>query len=291
MSPRLVLASATLFFASGMSPGPVTAAPQDSAFPANQNPANQNPAAPNFANQNMVTEFKGTLKGFQRGVVSVLRDDGTEVMVQLPDNVASFQFVAKALPAFLQRGSLVRFTGTFNQAGISLSPITKVELFQPVAGRLAGRARESYVPGVYPEAQHGNQQPFPAVAKCQIVGALMGMDGNGGMLVQTGKQPVRVQLADDAQFEIRYNNLNLAQEGDPVSVAGFYQPPDETRVKAERITVTTDRVYGEPSEETPKRGSRRRSRRTEGETPPAEAVPKNQGGEQGGEPAAAAEAE
>jgi hypothetical protein len=74
---------------------------------------------------------------------------------------------------------------------------------------------------------------------------------------------VRAQLSPDARFEIRYNNLSLAQEGDPISVSGFYQPPDDTKVKAERVTITTDRVYGEPTAETPKRTSRRRSRRTD----------------------------
>ncbi len=216
---------------------------QDSPIAANQNfAANQG-----AANQNMVTEFKGTLKGFQRGVVHVLREDGTEVWVQLPDNISSFQFVATAKPEFLQRGSMVRFSGTFNQAGVSLSPVTKVELFQPISGRLSRRTRERFLPGVYPQGDHGKQQPLPTVALCNIVGAVMGLDGNGGMVVRAGNRPVRVQLAEDVKFEVRYNNLSLAQEGDPVSVAGFYQPPDESRVKAERITVTTDRVYGEPT--------------------------------------------
>ncbi len=217
---------------------------QDAPFAADPNFA----ANEQVANQNMVTEFKGTLKGFQRGLVHVLREDGTEVWVQLPDNIASFQFVANAKSAFLQRGAMVRFTGTFNQAGVSLSPVAKVEVFQPVSGRLRGRTRESYMPGVYPQGDRGKQQPLPTVAQCKIVGAIMGLDGNGGMLVRAGNRPVRVQLAEDVKFEVRYNNLSLAQEGDSVSVAGFYQPPDETRVKAERITVTTDRVYGEPSE-------------------------------------------
>ena len=66
------------------------------------------------ANQNMVTQFRGKLKGFQRGVVLVQKEDGTDVMVQMPENINSFQFVALAKPAFLQRGQLVRLSGTFN---------------------------------------------------------------------------------------------------------------------------------------------------------------------------------
>ena len=94
-----------------------------------------------------------------------------------------------------------------------------------------------------------------------MVGALVALDAAGIMAVQAGNRPVRVQLAPDTEFELRVNNLSFAQEGDAVSVAGFYQPPDETKVKADRVTITTDRVYGEPNI-VPKRASRRGSRRT-----------------------------
>lgn len=66
-------------------------------------------------------------------------------------------------------------------------------------------------------------------------------------------------MTPTAKLEIRFNNLNLAQEGDSVSVAGFYQPPDETTIKGDRVTITTDRIFGEPVEPT-KRVSRRRRR-------------------------------
>ena len=219
----------------------------------------------------MVTEFSGQLMGFNRGIVTVKRDDGAEVMVQIPDNLASFQFVATAKPAFLKRGAMVRFSGTFNQAGVSMSPVTKVELFQPTSGKLIGRQREQFVPGVYPQGELGKQQPPPVVANCAIVGGLMGIDGNGVMLVNAGKRPIRVQLTEDVKFEIRFNNLSLAEEGDPVRVAGFYQPPDDTKIKAESITVTTDRIFGEQEPETPRRVSRRRTKRTKTEVDPEEA--------------------
>ena len=83
---------------------------------------------------------------------------------------------------------------------------------------------------------------------------------------------MRVPLADDAEFELRFNNLTLAQEGDPVSVAGFYQPPDDTKVKADRVTITTDRVYGEATDQPPtRRTARRRTRPGEGDAEEASA--------------------
>ena len=236
------------------------------------------------ANQNMVTEFKGKLKGFQRGVVYVQREDGTDMMVQVPDNLTAFQFVALAKPAFLKRGQLVRLTGTFNPVnGMAVSPINKVELFQPVSGAMPGRIREQYLPGVYPQQQNENQQGFAGPVRCRVVGGVMGIHDNGNMVVQAGSRPLQIPLSPDVTFEIRFNNLTLAQEGDTVSVSGFYQPSNETLVKAERITVTSEKVFGEPTESIPKRGSRRRPTRGDkaDEDKPAELNEEKIGGDQG----------
>ncbi|TWU49744.1 hypothetical protein [Rubripirellula reticaptiva] len=210
------------------------------------------------AGSNMVTEFKGKLKSFERGVMVVIRDDGTEVMVQPPDSPESFVFVAEAKPMFLQRGMMARFRGTFTAAGAATQAIEKVELFQPLAGNLSGRAREQFVPGIYGERRNRNE-PVPQVATVNVVGGILGMDGTG-IMIQAGKIPVQAPLTPDVKFEIRFNNLSLAQEGDSVSVEGFYQPPDDTKVKGDRVVVTTDRIYGEPAA-APVRKTRR-SRRT-----------------------------
>lgn len=227
------------------------------------------------SNQNMVTEFRGKLKGFQRGVVYVQKEDGTDAMVQLPESIADFQFFAIAKPAFLRRGQLVRLSGMFNPVnGLAIAPISKVELFQPVSGKLNGNRREQFVPGIYPRHNAENPQAFAQPVSCLVVGAVMGLGANGMLMVQAGGRPLQIPLASDATFEIRYNNLSLAQEGDQVSVTGFYQPPNEQHVRAERITVTTERIYGEQSEATPvRRGSRVRSTRTpkaEGNAPAGE---------------------
>ena len=213
-------------------------------------------------NQNMVTEFSGTLQGFQRGVVYVQKPDGTDVMVQIPETITSFRFIAQAKPAFLQRGQLVRLRGTFNPVNaMPVTPINKVELFQPVAAAITGRMREQFIPGIYQEQPGENPQAFGQPVSCRIVGAVMGLNQNGVLMLQTGVRPLQIPLAPEATFEICYNNLSLAQEGDQVSVSGFYQPPDETRIRAERITITTERVYGEYSEQAAQRVTRRRRNR------------------------------
>ncbi|TWT80696.1 hypothetical protein CA13_21420 [Planctomycetes bacterium CA13] len=209
-------------------------------------------AAPSFAQTqqtgaNMVTNIKGKLKSFQPGVLTVTKDDGTDVMVQLPDELPAFVFSAEAKPAFISRGMLVRFSGMFDLAGNPQAPIEKVEIIQPIPTKqLRGSQQEDFTPGVHGDRHAKNKPPKP-IANYKIVGVPMGIMGNGIMAVQAGKMLVRAQLAENVKFRIRFNNLSLAQPGDSVSVAGFYQPPDETNVKAERITITTQRVYGDPN--------------------------------------------
>ena len=213
--------------------------------------------APSTTPANEIAEFKGKLKGMRRGVVLVEKEDGTQAMVALPDAITSFQFVAKATPAFLQRGMLVRFSGTFGPTGLPVAPISKVTLFQPVDLRsVQGRAKEQFTPGVHSDANRGNRQPM-MTGKLTIVGRLIGLAPGGIMAVQAGKVPVRVPVDQNTQLEVRYNNLTLAQEGDPVSVTGFYQPPNVNQIKADRITVTTDRVYGEYKGEADKKSKRK----------------------------------
>jgi hypothetical protein len=170
---------------------------------------------------------------------------------------------------------MVRFSGLFAASGAALAPIERVEIFQAIpAQQVSGRLREQYVPGVYVQRDKQPQAGAPAaMAPCHIVGNLIGLSG-GGMMVQAGKASLRVPLAENAKFELRFNNLSLAQEGDPVSVAGFYQPPDETKVKADRITITTDRVFGEPVETPNRRVSRARRGRTAEK--PAETTPEDE---------------
>lgn len=233
------------------------------------------PAGLPTANQNMVTEFKGKLKGFQRGMLIVEREDGTEIMVQPPEDRSAFQFIATAKPAFLQRGMMVRFNGTFNQAGVPMAPVPRLEIFQPITGKVPNHSREKFLPGVHPDRKDRGKPPQPT-ANYTVVGQLMGWDASGGFMVRAGQRAVRAQLTQTPTFEIRFNNLNLAQEGDPVSVAGFYQPPDETMVRGDRVTITTDRVFGEPVEPTKQTRRRRRGDDPKEADKPAEEAEKGE---------------
>ncbi len=238
---------------------------------------------------NKVTEFEGKLIGTQGNVLMVAREDETEVLVQMPDDVTSLTFVAEAEREFLRRGMMVRFEAEFAPNGAPTAPVENLEVFQPIQlKQLPRTVRERFVPGVYPknpqqqqqqlqqqqqqqlqqqqlqqqqQQQQQQQAPQAEPASYRVVGNLMGIDESGMVLVKAGPRTLRIPLAPEPEIELRFNNLNLVQPEDEVSVAGFYRPPDETKVKADKITITTDRVYGEQEAEEPQRGSRANARR------------------------------
>ena len=234
--------------------------------PVRQRPGGKPPqAGQNFerdstGSQDMIVEVTGKLKSLRQGVLVVESDDGTEVLVKPPTQIYKFQFIAEAKAPFLRQGAPVRFQGTFNRQGVAQEPVTKVELFQPVKGKMPGHVRQKFQPGVYPDKREAKQQAETGIAKCEVVGTLVAIDPTGVMMVRAGKVPVRAPLADKVKYEIRYNNLDLAKPGDSIRVAGFYNPPDKTKVVADTVKITTDRVYGD-SASTEADGNERRSKR------------------------------
>lgn len=209
------------------------------------------------AGANEVTNFAGKLKSVRGDVMTITRDDGVDVLVQFPDSPTDFVFVAKALPAYLQRGMWVRFKTTLAANGMPESPVAKLELFAPVnANLLKGHQRSNFNPGVHSADRAKPRGNAPLTGPVIVVGQLMMLNAQGGLAVQAGNVPVQTIASPEVAIEVRFNNLALAQEGDSVNVAGFYQPPDDTKVKADRITIKTDRVYGEKPEPKSRRQKR-----------------------------------
>lgn len=208
------------------------------------------------ARANEVTKFTGTLKNARGNIIVVTRDDGAECMVQFPDEITSLTFVAEALPAYLRRGMPIRFATVLGQTGMPVSPVTKIEIFSPLSEQaVAASLKTKYMPGVKSSDRHKKRRRgAPLTGQVDVVGSLRMLTPQGGLALQAGETPFQTMVSPDAKIEIRYNNLSLAQPGDKVSVAGFYEPPDDTKVKASQITITTDRVYGEAP---PKKGRQR----------------------------------
>jgi hypothetical protein len=206
-----------------------------------------------------ITSFNGKLVASRGMILTIEREDGTEVMVQTPDSISQLTFTAKALPAYLRPGMPVRFKANLGPNGAPLEPVSKLELFAPVNVKLLkGRERENYQPGVHPSKPPQRGNAGPPTGPVTVVGNLMALTPQG-VALRAGNIPVQTMTSPDLELQIRVNNLSLAQPGDAVQVRGFYQPPDETKVKAESIQITTDRVYGEtppPNERRSRRSKR-----------------------------------
>lgn len=226
---------------------------------------------------NEVIEFKGTLKDARGNMVTVAGDDGTEYIVQYPDEITSLEFIAKALPAYLRRGMPIRFATVLGPTGMPMAPVNQIEVFAPInAKMLPHNQTERYTPGVHPADRKKRPRGAPLTGKVIVVGNLAMLNAQGGLALQAGSTPVQTMVAPDASLEIRVNNLSLAQPGDAVSVEGFYQPPDKTKVKANRIKITTDRIYGETP---PKKIRQRPGKKTSDaspDTPDDAATPQNE---------------
>lgn len=221
-----------------------------------------------------VIDIKGKLKDSQGNLMVVTRDDGTDVTIKLHDDPTRLRFVADAKMAYVRPQMMARITVSLGPAGIPISPVDQIELFQPMPpAAVTGSAKESFTPGVY-SASH--EKPNPQLGfvpgNYKVVGMVMGMD-NKGIYLNTGRGPMAIPLSPEAKIGLLYNNLSLAQQGDPVTVSGFHQPPDETQVVANSVVIRPERIYGE-AEENPRRRTPRSRTKNKPEEPaaPAEAA-------------------
>jgi len=221
--------------------------------------------APTFSQSTVqfdtVIEFKGTLKDSQRNLMVVTRDDGTDVTVKLHDDPTRLRFIADAKPAFLRPQMMARTTVSLGPAGLPVSPAETIELFQPVpTSTLPGSAKASFTPGIH-SASHEKSNPQLGFVpgNYQVVGMIVGMDSKG-VYLNAGRGPMPIPLSPEAKIGLVYHNLSLAQPGDPVTVSGFHQPPDETQVIANSVAIRPDRVYGEAEENPRRRTTRARSK-------------------------------
>ena len=123
---------------------------------------------------------------------------------------------------------------------VSADPIEELTVFMPVSEKLAKKQAADFVPGIYPGDKKSNLPD--GVSNYKVVGKLMGWDATGQIAVQAGRRPLRVQLGEEAKMNLRLNQLSLAQPGDAVTITGSYRLPDDTKVIAKMVSVTTDRV-------------------------------------------------
>jgi hypothetical protein len=191
----------------------------------------------------------------------------------LPEDPTRLKVTAEAKLAFLRPQMMVRATATLGPTGVPVEPIDRIEVFQPIpAAKMPASVKERFTAGLHPTDRAGaNPRQGFAPGQYNVVGAVAGVTP-AGLYVFTGQARVPLPLSPDAKIYLVFNNLSLAQPGDPVSLSGFHQPPDETNVIASEVHIQPERIYGEADENAPRRGTRNRGRvRPSEDTTPADA--------------------
>ena len=221
-----------------------------------------------------VIEVSGKLKAVRGNMLTITRDDETEVAVRLHADPTQLVFSANAKPQWIRVGMLVRVEAAFGPNGQPVQPIDTVEIFQvfPGAG-LPAHSRERYTPGVVAldkEPADGQQRAGFQAGRYRIVGPITAM-GPEGIMVNAGSTRVPLPIAAEAKWLIRNHDLDLAEPGDVVKVTGFHQPPDETKIMANTVRVDVERVYGDPSENDKVRKRTRKTPASRPKAAPAEA--------------------
>lgn len=208
-------------------------------------------------------EIAGKLKGTQGPLMVITREDGTEVTVMLHQDPTRLRLVADAKRTFLHPQMLIRADVTIGPNGAPTAPVELIEVFQPVPmASLPGYMKEQFTPGIRPR---GKDAPNPrqgfVPGDYSVIGMIIAMDA-AGLYVNTGTGRMPIPLSPEAKIGLVFNNFNLAQPGDPVTVTGFHLPPDETKVIANQVTIRPERVFGEAEENGRRRQPRTRTTRT-----------------------------
>jgi len=207
-------------------------------------------------------EIAGKLKGAQGPLMVLTREDGTDVTVMMHQDPTRLRLIADAKRAFLKPQMLIRADVTIGPAGTPVAPVDLIEVFQPVPmASLPAYLKEQFTPGIRPRGQDApNPQQGFVPGNYSVIGMIIGADA-AAIYVNTGTGKMPIPLSPDAKIGIVFNNLNLAQPGDAVTVTGFHLPPDETKVVADQITIRPERVFGEADENGRRRQPRTRTTR------------------------------
>jgi hypothetical protein len=230
-----------------------------------QTPRSKGPGQGSRGGANIPREdirFTATLKAMQNGLLQVAHEDGSLSVVKVPDRGQNTYVVGSATREWLEKGGArglqVRFVGTFDKSGNSVSPVTQLFVFSP--RQWGGNRGDDYKLGVYPEgpggelkgvfSSEGDAKPAPTVMDFRVVGQLAGI-GKDSISVAAGSTRVSAKLAEDARISVDIGDLRYASAGDKVEVEGWHLPGQPQQVYANRLTITTANPLGTSTDEKP----------------------------------------
>jgi hypothetical protein len=172
------------------------------------------------------TTVVGTFEGAQGLLMQVKNATGHPYIIALQPNMSKVGVVGTAKPDFLKPGMLVSFTADVDKKGAVADPINELAIIAP---------SETNTPGMFPEDREN-----PDAGRFFIRGTVRTVK-EGKLTVSAGGKQVSGELPDDANIKVESSDLNLAQQGDEISVEGRLV----SEYKSEGNNIVPGKVFGE----------------------------------------------
>lgn len=210
-------------------------------------------AASSLWGQNELVNIEGELVGIRGQLMQVKGNDAKVYLVLLPKDARQLKYRGTAAAGWLRPGIFVRFSGTFDDRGIGQEPILEMEAFTLEARRAPAEQQADTTPGIYPTegggalfggAEGGKRKPT-AVASYRVVGQVAGLGRKGELGVMIGpRQMVQVQLTEETKIKLDVQGIQFAMPGDKVVVDGYFNPPVETNITANSVSIEASDILG-----------------------------------------------
>ncbi len=182
-------------------------------------------------------EFKGILQGVRGNILGIKRDDGSNLLVQIPQDRGQIRYERKLKPNQVQAGWLLRTIVPYEVLQKQPLVVKNVEVYslpEVKSEKPRSPLEKAHVTiGLHPLSQIGNDRESKEVL---VVGVTLGLKNNN-VLVNVGKQ-IEIDLSGDVEIINRSRLLTVAQPGDTVSGFGLAHRGQSNQIAASSLVVT-----------------------------------------------------
>lgn len=192
--------------------------------------------------------LSGKLVALQPGLMQVEAKDGETWLIKVEARGNDLMYTATAKPEWLRPGMWVRFRASFDQRGRQQTELADVTVFTPQEGQQLGLIPEvSLGDGLFSdeEEERKKERSTNQVTPYVVAGRIVGFK-KSKMTVAAGNVPVTVEVPDTLRVAVEVADYSLAQPGDAVEIQGWKYPMVPGRAIANRLTVNSENVLGNP---------------------------------------------
>ena len=203
--------------------------------------------------------LKGKVVAIAPGAIQVQDEREGNVWVIAPVDASQVEFIGSANKNWVDKGMIVRVSGTFDKKGIATEPVELVQVFTP--------REESDIGAEF----QGEGKPDRDQPQEYLIAGVIKRIVEGKVAVSTGKKLFTFEIADDAKVEVDLINvLDWVQVGDKVSSKLKYVNPGEGLI--ETATIESQKKLVAVAKAPKRKRRSRRSRKAEQEEEAAQAV-------------------